>query len=159
MDDEYEGHESDSVLRRRGWRLLARFTAVVLAMSIPFWLLGRTDGRMLPTGLPLSALMFVVPGAAAALLGPPGRSNPARRHAGWPGSRRWWLVTTCLMPATYAVAWALPLLAPVVAFHASINLGLIPRSPDFYSPAPVAALLLPIAWWSAVRADAQRRCE
>jgi len=45
-----------------------RFFLLIVALSVPFWLAGTmTEFQMLP-GLPVSALMFVCPAAAAAIL-------------------------------------------------------------------------------------------
>lgn len=248
-DEELQAPDREPVIGRRSPGLLWLYLVVVLAMSIPFWLLGLA-GPTLPLGLPLSALMFVVPGAAAGLLGARSRWRPARDHVERPvGSGRWWFVAIGLMPAVYAVAWLVraafgivggPLelgaapgaavgvfvvaafceelgwtvyatpaarqvyseartglligtawavwhvvpylqaghggswilwqcvvtiaarvilvamferagrrLALATVFHASINLGLLPVTPDFYSPAASAAFLVPIAWWTS----------
>jgi hypothetical protein len=61
--------------RRRGNGSPLVFFLLVLALSLPFWLLGAvTEARLLP-GLPVSALMFVCP-ATAARFSSTGRTGP-----------------------------------------------------------------------------------
>lgn len=45
-----------------------RFFLLVFALSIPFWLLGTIVGYQILPGVPVSALMFVCPAAAAVIL-------------------------------------------------------------------------------------------
>ena len=49
-------------------RPLLKFFLLVFALSIPFWLIGALTGRQLLPGLPVAALMFVCPAAAASIL-------------------------------------------------------------------------------------------
>lgn len=49
-------------------RSLLLFFPLVVALSVPFWLLGAASSSQLLPGVPVSALMFICPGLAAALL-------------------------------------------------------------------------------------------
>ena len=49
-------------------RTIAAFVALCIALSVPFWVLGALWTRPLLPGLPSTALMFVCPVAAAAIL-------------------------------------------------------------------------------------------
>ena len=49
-------------------RSLQLFFPLVFALSVPFWLIGRASSWQLLPGVPVSALMFVCPCLAAALL-------------------------------------------------------------------------------------------
>jgi uncharacterized protein len=106
-------------------RRIAAFAALVVVLSLPLWVIGAATGRQLLPGLPLAALMFFAPGAAAAIL--------VYREAGTTGvrqllarsfdyeritNRRWYAPMLLTMPAatimTYVTmrALGLPLVAP-----------------------------------------------
>jgi len=52
--------------RRRRNRSPLKFFLLILALSLPFWLLGAMIGILLLPDLPVSSLMFVCPAMAAA---------------------------------------------------------------------------------------------
>jgi membrane protease YdiL (CAAX protease family) len=105
-----------------------RFFLLVVALSIPFWLLGGLTGWQLLPGLPVAALMFICPGAAALILvqrenGTTGMARLLRRSfdldkiMAKPG----YLSVLLLMPAVTALAFAVqrltgtPVPAPQIA--------------------------------------------
>ncbi|TDD02405.1 CPBP family intramembrane metalloprotease [Nonomuraea deserti] len=68
-----------------GGRALAGFFVLLVVLAVPFWVAGALTGTTLARGLPLSALMFVVPAVAAAII--------TYRRAGAGGVRRLWART------------------------------------------------------------------
>lgn len=99
----------------------AAFFALVLALTIPFWLLGAATGISLMPGLPIAALAVVCPMLAALILtlrsdGPGGarallsRALDARRI----GATGWWAAILLIVPAV-SVACALVLRAQGLA--------------------------------------------
>ena len=99
--------------RRRGESPLGYFL-LVFAFSLPFWLAGAlTELRLLP-GLPVSALMFVCPAAAAALLlyaanGTVGVRALLERSFdhGRMGTKIWYAPALLLMPAAMVLMYGL----------------------------------------------------
>ena len=81
----------------------SRFFALTLAWSVPFWVSGALWRPPLPFGLPISALMVVVPLLVAMYLG--GTRVVARTLS--PTGGPWLLVALGFMPAISAVAWGL----------------------------------------------------
>ena len=111
--------------RRRGESPLGYFL-LVFAFSLPFWLAGAlTELRLLP-GLPVSALMFVCPAAAALLLyaanGIVGVRALLERSFdhGRMGTKIWYAPALLLMPA-----------AMVLMFGLMRSTGLSLPSPEF----------------------------
>ena len=94
------------------------FFLLVFLLSIPFAVLGAVTGRQLYPSIPISALGFVAPVTAAALLryrddGAAGVMALLRRAGEWRRIRspRWWLTIFLLMPAVTAAAQGLLRLA------------------------------------------------
>jgi membrane protease YdiL (CAAX protease family) len=93
-----------------GDRAPALFFALVLALTVPFLLLGEVTGTMVLPGLPVSALIVVCPTiAAVALVAARHQSRGLRlfvrgAFGRWP--RGWWWVPTLLLfPGTMVVSW------------------------------------------------------
>lgn len=89
-----------------------RFFLLVIAFSLPFWLLGALSGVQLLPGLPLSSLGFVCPVAAALVLswretGARGVKDLLKRSldVGRVKQRAWLLSVILLMPFVSAAAW------------------------------------------------------
>ncbi|GAA2738695.1 CPBP family intramembrane glutamic endopeptidase [Actinocorallia aurantiaca] len=121
-----------------GGRSVAVFVALVVAMSVVFYLAGPLLGALAGTGdgtLPASALMFVCPGLAAAFL--------VYRRVGARGLRQWLGSTLALRAgggaAWYAVAVLLMPLIVVTAHLLSPQGG--PAAPDSVQ----WSLLVPLA--------------
>lgn len=88
------------------------FIGLVVACSMPFYLLGAVIDRDLPFNLPIGALMFVAPTLAASILvyrdeGMPAVRQLLRRPADVRriGSTRWLIPTVLLLPAIYLASW------------------------------------------------------
>ena len=100
--------------RRRGNRSPLVFFLLVFALSVPFWLIGAvTEVRLLP-GLPVSALMFVCPALAAAILvyganGTAGVKTLLRRAFDYNriGAKIWYAPILLLMPAAMVLTYGL----------------------------------------------------
>jgi membrane protease YdiL (CAAX protease family) len=95
-------------------RSALRFFLLVFALSVPFAVLGSLTDRQLYPGIPISALGFVCPVAAAAILSwRSGGANAAlallRRALDYQRirPRRWLPVIVLLMPAITTVTYAL----------------------------------------------------
>jgi membrane protease YdiL (CAAX protease family) len=99
---------------RRRNRSVLGFFLLVFALSVPFWLIGTvTDLRLLP-GLPVSALMFVCPALAAAILvyganGTAGVRALLRRALDHEriGTKAWYAPVLLLMPGVTVLAYGL----------------------------------------------------
>lgn len=90
------------------------FFALVLALSVPFWLLGANTDLQLMPGLSVSALMAFCPVAAATVLvhresGAAGVTDLLRRSFDFKRitDRRWYLPILLTMPAVSVVVFAL----------------------------------------------------
>jgi membrane protease YdiL (CAAX protease family) len=100
--------------RRRGNGSPLVFFLLVLALSLPFWLLGAvTEARLLP-GLPVSALMFVCPAAAAAILVYGANGTAGVKALLWRafdhgriGKKMWYAPILLLMPGVTVLAYGL----------------------------------------------------
>lgn len=124
--------------RRRPGSLPLAFFLLVFTLSVPFWLAGAAAGTELLPGLPSSALQFVCPAIAAAILvrrthGTRGVEELFKRSfdLGCIGAGAWWAPLLLMMPAVAALAYALMRLteAPL-------------PDPEYPSPAVVAAMFL-----------------
>lgn len=104
-----------------------KFILLVFALSAPFWLIGAVTGAQLSPDLPVSALIFVVPVIAAALLryrenGTAGVVELLRRSFDYRRirSKRWYgaivLLPLAIAATTYAVLRLLSLPLPTVRF-------------------------------------------
>jgi membrane protease YdiL (CAAX protease family) len=89
-----------------------RFFLLIIAFSLPFWLLGALSGFQLLPGLPLSALGFVCPVTAALVLswrenGAGGIRDLLKRSldVGRGKHRAWLLPVILLVPFVFAAAW------------------------------------------------------
>ncbi len=124
-------------------RSVTAFFALVLALSLPFWLVGPVFDRLLhiPLQLPVSALMAVVPGLAAVIL--------VARAGGAQGLRIWWVGMARRPPARW-VAAAVVLEAAVVlgAWVVPQRMGLTPPGLE-PTPAAAALVLAPVFLVSA----------
>ena len=93
-------------------RSVAAFFALVVALSVPFWLLGKRK-LPLPVNLPASALTAFVPVTAAALLiyrrdGRQGVRTLFGRALDFRKIRgRWWLASVVMAPALYLSSYAI----------------------------------------------------
>ena len=118
----------------RQMRSVTAFYALVLILSLPFWLVGPVFDRLLhiPLQLPVSALMAVVPGLAALIL--------VARAGGGQGLRVWWEGMARRPPVVWA-ACALGIEAAVVlgAWVVAQRMGLTPPGIE---PTPVVAALV-----------------
>ena len=90
------------------------FGALLLALSVPFWLVGAAAERQLLPGLPVGALMAVCPAVAAAVLvyreaGTAGVAGLLKRAFDHERIRDkvWYAPILLLMPAMTAVAYAM----------------------------------------------------
>ena len=99
--------------RQRRRSLGRSFFPLLLALSLPFWSLGAVSGARLAPALPVSALMFVCPAAAAMCLtyrahGRAGVAAQLRRalDAGRIRPARWYAPTLLLAPAVVFTAYA-----------------------------------------------------
>ena len=92
-------------------RSLAAFFALVFALSVPFWLLGKRK-LPLPVNLPASALTAFAPVTAAALVvyrrdGKQGLRTLCGRALDFRKIRgRWWLAAVLMAPALYLWSYA-----------------------------------------------------
>jgi uncharacterized protein len=116
-------------MTNRGSRSLPVFFALVLALSVPFWLLGAHSEAMLMPGLSVSALMTFCPMAAALLLvyhegSAAGVRQLLRRSVDFHRitDRRWYIPTLLVMPSISMVVYALMrwLDMPLPALHVSV---------------------------------------
>ena len=87
-----------------------KFVALLLALSLPFWLIGGATGGELLPGLPVGALMFVCPATAASILtyrerGAEGVIALLKRSfdGGRIRPRIWYAPITMLMPGVTAM--------------------------------------------------------
>jgi CAAX protease family protein len=101
-----QGPASDS-------RSLAGFLALLLTLSIPFWVAGALNGWQLLPGLPLSALGFICPGLAAAIIEYKQRNIRGvrallGRAVDWSRipARAWYVPIILLKPALDAMTYA-----------------------------------------------------
>lgn len=110
-----------------GWADWARYTGLLVVLSIPFWILGSLPLPALATGLPTSAAMAICPAAAVALL----------MWAGQAGTGWWRQWVRSLWPAFRLVKAGLlyALLMPAVVLAAAVLHG-----------DPSARLLQPRPW-------------
>jgi uncharacterized protein len=105
-----------------------RFVVLVAALSIPFWLLGALTGWQLLPGLPVAALIFLCPAAAALILthsenGTTGGARLLRRSFDFDRitAGAWYLPLLLLMPAVSVLSFAVqrltgtPVPAPQIA--------------------------------------------
>ena len=110
------------------------FFLLVLALSIPFWVAGAFTSRQLLPALPISALAFLCPAAAAALL--------VYRSSGWTG-------VTTLLKRSFDFkrignkAWILPLIFLQPAIMALSYL--VMRLTGVPIPAPQFSILTALA--------------
>lgn len=108
--------------------MIPAFFLLVLALSIPFWILGAATGIQLLPGLPIGALMVLAPAGAALLLvyrsgGSPAAVALLKRAVDYDRipSITWVAITVLLMPAMMLFAYAglrlagRPVAAPPVA--------------------------------------------
>ena len=98
----------------RGHQPLLPFFVLVLALSVPFWLISALTGRQLLEGLPISALMAICPAIAASIL-----VYRERKFAGVTALLRrafdyqrirakiWYLPILLLMPGVMVVSYGL----------------------------------------------------
>jgi uncharacterized protein len=118
---------------RRG-RSLSGFFVLVLALSLPFWLLGAATGLQLLPGLPVSALMAFCPLMAAAILayGEEGPGSPERllkRAFDYERTERkvWYAPAILLMPAVVLLSyWVMRLIGSPLPEEPHIPLPAIP---------------------------------
>jgi len=103
---------SIQLMNRRSIRHMWRFFPLLFTCSLPFWLLGALFDIQLLPGLPLSALGFLCPAAAALVLswrekGATGVKDLLKRSldVGRIKQKAWLLPVILLMPFVYAVAW------------------------------------------------------
>jgi len=112
---------------------VCRFLALVLALSVPFWLLGLATGLELVDRLPVGALMAFCPAIAAAIVvrrqrGPGAARALLRRALDWRriGNPVWWLPILLLKPAIMVLSYVLmraagePLPAPRLSPEAAV---------------------------------------
>jgi membrane protease YdiL (CAAX protease family) len=115
----------------------SRFFLLVLALSIPFWVLGAVTDLQLMPGLSVSALMTFCPAAAAMMLlyrerHAQGVVELLRRSfdSGRIARKRWYLPILLLMPAVSVLVYVLmrwlhlPVPAPHIPVVASLLMGL-----------------------------------
>lgn len=93
---------------------LLPFFGLVVALSVPFWLVGARTGRRLLEGLPLSALMAICPVIAASMLVYRERKSAGvtallRRAFDYQRiqAKSWYLPILLLMPAVMLVSYGL----------------------------------------------------
>jgi uncharacterized protein len=111
----------------RGKRSPLKFFALVLVLSIPFWLIGAVTDLQLMPGLSVSALMVFCPMAAALIIvyrenGTDGAADLLRRSFDFKRikAKRWYVPILLLMPGVSVVVYALmrwmdmPLPAPQI---------------------------------------------
>ncbi|MGH2614141.1 MAG: CPBP family intramembrane glutamic endopeptidase [Thermomicrobiales bacterium] len=95
-------------------RSLPAFFVLVFALAAPFWVIGGLTGMQLTPDLPVSALQFVCPGIAAAILvyresGAAGLNALLRRSFDYEriGAKVWYIPTVLLQPVVYALTFGL----------------------------------------------------
>ncbi len=134
-------HENANAIPPRG-RSLLKFFLLVLALSIPFWVIGAVSGLQLLPGLPVSSLMILAPLIAASILvykekKTAGvvellkRSFDAKRIK----KKSWYAPAVLLMPVVTALTYGFMRLA-----------GVYPATPHFQVP---GALLMTLAFFVA----------
>jgi membrane protease YdiL (CAAX protease family) len=97
-----------------GNRSLLAFVVLVFVLAVPFWVIGDLTGIQLTPDLPVSALQFVCPSLAAAMLvyrenGTAGLQALLRRAFDYDRitAKVWYLPTVLLLPAIYALTYGL----------------------------------------------------
>lgn len=91
-----------------------KFISLLLALSIPFWVMGAFTGQLtqvIPVNLPVSALMFVCPFLATAILSRSEKTIPIRGYikdaldARKINNKAWYLPTLLLMPLVMVASY------------------------------------------------------
>jgi membrane protease YdiL (CAAX protease family) len=116
---------------------MVRFFALVFALALPFWVLGAAAGLRLTPDLPLGALAFICPAAAAMILvyqqaGAAGVAALLRRTVDDSRIRAkaWYLPTLLLLPGIYLATYGtmrlvgLPLPPPRFPILAAVAMAL-----------------------------------
>ncbi len=114
------------------------FFALVLALSVPFWVIGAVTGLQLLPGLPVAALAAVTPGLAALILchrenGPAGAKALLTRAFDYKRIRAsvWYAPTLLLMPVVMALSFGVmrlsgtPVPAPRIAVLPTLVLSAV----------------------------------
>lgn len=129
-----EGRSGDTTPKPADIRSVDEFLALVVALSVPPWVLGSVTKRQLASGLPLSALMAGAPLTAAAWL--------TYRRAGAAGLRG--LLRRCISVQEMPPAWYLValLLNPAIALavYGLLRARGVPLPPFRASPRDALAL-------------------
>ena len=114
----------------KGAAPLSKFTLLVLALSLPFWMVGgRVPPERMPFGLPISALMAINPMIAALILARRQRGAALIRRPLHDGRRLTpiaYALSLLLMPAVVWSAYGLRAALPGGTPNAHINLRLLP---------------------------------
>lgn len=129
----------------------ARFLVLVTALSVPFYVLGAVSPavRVGAVELPASAIMFVLPGLAAAILAhrAGGRAAVAAllsRVVDRPAGRARWYVAAAPLPAVIgALTWTLGRLAGGMGSAPATPLAVLPL---LFAAALVAAACEELGW-------------
>jgi membrane protease YdiL (CAAX protease family) len=95
-------------------RSLLKFFLLVLALSLPFWLVGAVTGLQLLPGIPVSSLMVLSPVTAGLILvyrenGTAGVTELLKRSFDFPRIRAkvWYAPIVLLMPGVMLLSWEL----------------------------------------------------
>lgn len=120
------------------WPAALRFFVLVFALAVPFWLIGTLTELQLLPGLPVSALSFICPGAAALILayasrGSAGAVELLKRAFDVKriSAKVWYAPALLLVPAVTVLGYVLmrltglPLPAPQFPLLAAVSLGVV----------------------------------